>query len=181
MWGGDPINRIDPNGKDWYKYNGQYQWRDSFDPYYTDKDGNKWERVKYHNFINRKTKSYDDVEFEQVSSSFWDMYPKRKNESFLKMRTPYVHHILYGEDSGNGVNAIITQVNDFKNASAVISKKFEPTIRNGLGLVKDKGGIGLVFTNKSGKDIVNILFSQTTGEKNRAYYQKLVEYYINKQ
>jgi RHS repeat-associated protein len=217
--GGNPVNAVDPDGRDWYKYNGQYQWRDSFDPYYTDKDGNKWERVKYHNFINRKTNTYYSLfgqryslnntdlgaiiaidnaivlnakndadvlngyqtEFEQTKGDFRNMYPIVKNKSFLRMETPYEHNIMYGDDNGNDLNAIITQVSNPEYAFGMISIKFEETTRKSHGLVKDKSGIGLVFINKSGKDIVNILFSQTTGKKNRAYYQKLVEYYINKQ
>ena len=97
------------------------------------------------------------------------------------METPYEHNIMYGDDNGNDLNAIITQVSNPEYAFGMISIKFEETTRKSHGLVKDKSGIGLVFINKSGKDIVNILFSQTTGKKNKAYYQKLVEYYINKQ
>ena len=41
----NPISRIDPDGRDWYEYNGNYQWRRSQDKSYTDDDGNEWSNV----------------------------------------------------------------------------------------------------------------------------------------
>jgi RHS repeat-associated protein len=55
--GGNPVNRIDVDGKDWYEYKGQYQWRYSFTPYYEDEEGNKWKNVG-HTYTDKKSKKY---------------------------------------------------------------------------------------------------------------------------
>jgi RHS repeat-associated protein len=47
---GNPVNRIDPNGMDWYEFQGEdgntrTMWRRSQDAEYTDDDGNVWNNI----------------------------------------------------------------------------------------------------------------------------------------
>ena len=55
--GGNPVNRIDPDGRDWYSYDGCYQWVSSTNETYKDKSGNKWKNVG-HTYTDYATGMY---------------------------------------------------------------------------------------------------------------------------
>ena len=55
--GGDPVNAVDPDGRDWYTFNGTYKWYGITDEIYKDKDGNEWTNVG-HTYTDEKTNIY---------------------------------------------------------------------------------------------------------------------------
>ena len=55
--GGDPVNAVDPDGRDWYSFNGTYKWYGVTDENYIDKEGNKWTNVG-HTYTDKKTNIY---------------------------------------------------------------------------------------------------------------------------
>jgi hypothetical protein len=78
----NPISRIDPDGRDWYYFDGQYQWRRSQDETYTDDDGNEWKNVGTRHMVaigNRRIlfdqTTNDDGELVLTSMSFENRIP----------------------------------------------------------------------------------------------------------
>ena len=55
--GGNPVNAVDPDGRDWYSFNGTYKWYGITDEIYKDKDGNEWINVG-HTYTDKKTNIY---------------------------------------------------------------------------------------------------------------------------
>ena len=56
--GGNPVNRVDPDGEDWYmNKEGDYLWQPITSKTYIDTDGNKWKGLG-HSFTDKETNTY---------------------------------------------------------------------------------------------------------------------------
>ena len=64
--GGNPVNRVDPDGQDWYVRNGQRKWFNSIAHKYTDSSKNLWTNIG-HTYVNPATGAYYSL-FGQVYS-----------------------------------------------------------------------------------------------------------------
>ena len=55
--GGNPVNRVDIDGRDWYEYNGKRMWESSVEDTYKDKQGHEWKNIG-HTFMDNKSGTY---------------------------------------------------------------------------------------------------------------------------
>lgn len=217
--GGNPMNRVDLDGMDWYEHNGQKHWFNSVTNTYIDDKNIHWVNIG-HTYTDPKTrtyyslfgqeydsknkninaiklidnalisyakyeakmeKAYTEHNYEGVSESeptfnFSNMYPFVNDKSILRMGNPNIHNITYGDDPNAETNTIISQVSDVTMAITKISERFKEMDRRGYNKTSSKG-IGIVFVNKSGKDIVSIIIKPERAKIPFGFYKKLVKYY----
>lgn len=55
--GGNPVSRVDPDGMDWYSFEGRRIWQNSVEETYRDNKGNEWKNIG-HTFTDKKTGVY---------------------------------------------------------------------------------------------------------------------------
>lgn len=213
---GNPVNRVDMNGRDWYSRNGNLEWKNDVNDIHNDENGLKWKRVdrtlhrenKYYSLfgqvysihdkdyraivaidnaimdyikieyeIQKSYKKHEEYDGKSPSYDFSNMYPKKVDRSILRLNDYHMHYITYGDKRINGRNARITQVYEKNNAYACVTKMFREMSRPSFGLGMRESGIGIEFKNKSGLDVVSIIFSEKAGQNNQEFYWKLVNSY----
>ena len=89
---GNPVRYVDPDGKDWYSYNGKYQWVNSTNNTYNDESGNKWKNIG-HTYTDQKTGTYYSLFGQSYGKGHKDLKAVRSIDNAIIEYSKYEAHV----------------------------------------------------------------------------------------
>ena len=90
--GGNPVNRVDPDGKDWYEKEGERKWFNSVDDVYTDKKHNKWTNIG-HTYTDSKSGMYYSLFGQEYEKGNKDLQAIKTIDNALLLYAEYESEI----------------------------------------------------------------------------------------
>ena len=89
---GNPVRYVDPDGKDWYSYNGKYQWVNSTNNTYNDESGNKWKNIG-HTYTDQETGTYYSLFGQSYGKGHKDLKAVRSIDNAIIEYSKYEAHV----------------------------------------------------------------------------------------
>lgn len=117
--GGNPVNRVDPDGQDWYVHNGQRKWFNSISHKYMDSSKNLWTNIG-RTYVNPATGAYYSLFGQVYSKDNKDLNAIKTIDAYVQS---YARYLANYEESN--------EVSAYSKVTATCSSELpsQPTIR----------------------------------------------------